>query len=210
MRTIILFDFDGTIADSVYSIFKIVNILAEKYSFTSIHEKDMESYRNETVSNIFKKLHVPLYKLPLLAIDTKQLQSKEIPFIKPIAGIKEALTELKDAGYTLGILTSNGKENVEEFLKRNDLELFEYITSDSSLFGKDKVIKKFMKQNHVTNKEIVYVGDEIRDIEACNKVSVPVIAVTWGFNSKQALIKYKPTYTIDTPSELLPSITTLD
>lgn len=204
MNKIILFDFDGTIADSVQTIFKIFNILAKKYSFTSIEEKDIEDLRGETVSSLFKRLHVPMYKLPLLAIDTKQLQSKEIPFIKPIEGIKDALDELKRAGYTLGILTSNGKENVEDFLKRNDLEVFEYITSDSSLFGKDKVIKKFMKKNSVENNQLIYVGDEIRDVEACKKVPVEVIAVTWGFNSKEALQKFKPDYIIDAPSALLP------
>jgi phosphoglycolate phosphatase len=204
MKKIVLFDFDGTIADSVHSIFKIFNILAKKYSFTPIEEKDIDSLRGETVSSLFKRLHVPMYKLPLLAIDTKQLQSKEIPFIKPIDGIKKALDDLKSAGYTLGILTSNGKQNVEDFLKRNDLEVFEYITSDSSLFGKDTVINKFMKKNTVEKSQLIYIGDEIRDVEACKKISVDIIAVTWGFNSKEALQKFKPNYLIDSPSALLP------
>lgn len=203
MQKVILFDFDGTIADSVPGIYEIFNILAEKYNFTQIQEKDMDELRGEPVTALFKRYKVPLFKMPLLARDTKTLQMERMPFLKPIAGIKAALDVLQKEGYVLGILTSDGKENVESFLQRYKLEIFQYITSDSSLFGKDKVLHRFMKKYAIAKENLVYVGDEIRDVEACKKISVPVIAVTWGFNSKEGLQQYRPNYLIQKPGELV-------
>jgi phosphoglycolate phosphatase-like HAD superfamily hydrolase len=60
-----------------------------------------------------------------------------------------------------------------------------------------------MQQNHLSAEEIVYVGDETRDIEASKKIHVKVIAVSWGFNSREALAKQKPEFLIHKPSELI-------
>jgi phosphoglycolate phosphatase len=203
MQKVILFDFDGTIADSFQVMIKIINTLSEKYKFQQIEEADIEKLRGETISNLFKILHVPFIKLPLLARDTKAMQKKEISNIKPIDGIKESLAELEKAGYALGILTSNGRENVLEFLQKNNLDVFTYFSFDSSLFGKDKVLNKFMKQHNLSKDQVIYVGDEIRDIEASFRAGVSMIAVAWGFNSKEGLLKYRPDYIIDKPGELI-------
>jgi phosphoglycolate phosphatase-like HAD superfamily hydrolase len=47
------------------------------------------------------------------------------------------------------------------------------------------------------------VGDETRDIEAAKKSHIKVIAVSWGFNSRQVLEKYSPDFLIDYPGELI-------
>jgi phosphoglycolate phosphatase len=203
MQKVILFDFDGTIADSFASMVKIINILADKYKFKPLDMHEIDDLRHETIQNLFKKLHVPFLKLPLLAKDTKALQMKEIPDIQPIDGIREALLELEKAGYTLGILTSNGRGNVTEFLKKNNLDVFTYFSFDSSLFGKDKVLKRFLKKHKLTNDQVIYVGDEIRDVEASIRAGITMIAVAWGFNSKEGLVKYSPDYLIEKPEELV-------
>ena len=50
---------------------------------------------------------------------------------------------------------------------------------------------------------VLYVGDEVRDIEAAKKAGIRIAAVTWGYNSKKALEAYKPDYLVTKPEELL-------
>lgn len=202
MQKVILFDFDGTIADSFDSMITIINILAEKYHFRKLQDHEINTLRAENVTTLFKKLNVSLLKLPLLARDTKAMQQKQISSIKPIKGITDALAELRNAGFQLGILTSNGQENVLDFLKKNNIDVFTYFSFDSSLFGKDKMIKRFMKKHKLERDQVIYVGDEIRDIEASINAGIKMIAVTWGFNSKEGLVKYQPDVLIEKPSEL--------
>ena len=54
--------------------------------------------------------------------------------------------------------------------------------------------------------QLFYVGDEVRDVKACRKAGVPVVGVTWGFNSRDALEKSGPSLVVDHPSELLAAI----
>jgi phosphoglycolate phosphatase len=96
---------------------------------------------------------------------------------------------------------------VEAFLTKHDITVFDSLQSDTGLFGKDKAIKKFLRQNAITKERVMYVGDEIRDIQACQKAGVKIIAVTWGFNSREGLEMHHPDFLIDRPSDILRIVT---
>ena len=49
--------------------------------------------------------------------------------------------------------------------------------------------------------EVIYVGDEVRDITGAKNAGVKVIAVAWGYNSRELLEKHKPDFPVDTPQE---------
>jgi HAD superfamily hydrolase (TIGR01549 family) len=147
---------------------------------------------------------ISIFKIPFLLKKIKENLHTEIKYLNPIPGIREALIQLKQEGNQLGILTSNSEENVRLFLKNQDMEeLFSFVYSETTLFSKHKLIRKFMKRNFLSAEEIVYVGDETRDIESSKKINIKAIAVSWGFNSWEVLAKQKPDFLIDKPSELI-------
>ena len=102
----------------------------------------------------------------------------------------------------LGILTSNTQENVKQFLYKNELNFFDFIRTGKSVFGKSHMLNKIIKQRHANKNDVFYVCDEVRDIEAAKKSGIKSIAVTWGYNNKDALIKENPDFLTDTPDEL--------
>ncbi len=204
----IIFDFDGTIADTLPFTYEILKELAKKYKIVDLTPEEFNRYRSKSPIEAIKDYKIPLYKLPFLLREGQQMLEKNISKIGFIAGMKETLKELKNRGYRLGVLSSNSKENIERFLKNHNLRIFDFIHSESNIFGKDKSLKNILKSNNLNKNEVIYVGDEVRDIVACEKVGVDVIAVTWGFNSPQILRKYHPRYLINTPSEILEKIST--
>ena len=183
----IVFDFDGTIADSEQATIKIFNQLSKKFNFEKSGQEIFDEYKIKGAKKLIKTLKVPLREIPALLKQYKEASVKIVQDLKPIKGIDAALKQLKQQGFTLGILTSNSEENVERFLQNNDLLLFDFIYSERSLFGKDKMMRKMMREHQLKTNSVVYVGDEIRDIEAAKKVGMPIIAVTWGFNTHKAL-----------------------
>ncbi len=203
-QKIIIFDFDGTIANSECVLVEIFNRLADEFGYNPLIREDLLKLRNLSSRELLFHSPLPLYKLPFFLKRVKKELNKEISHLQPFTGINESLYHLKNQGYTLGIITSNLAENVQEFLVNNDWEyLFDFVHSSTALFGKDKIINQVVSRNSFSVKQIIYVGDETRDIEAAKKSKVIAIAVSWGFNSPDILAQYNPDYLIHHPHELL-------
>jgi phosphoglycolate phosphatase len=200
----IVFDFDGTIADSLDVAIKISNSIAPEFHCKPIRQEDKEKLRAKKAQEFFKSYGITLFKLPFLALRIRQELAKHITEIKPVKNIEASLRKIKFAGFKLGILTSNSKENVAKFLEKNGFtDIFDFIYTGRNLFGKDKVMRHLFKDKNISQKDIIYVGDETRDIEASQKVGIPIVSVSWGFNSKKPLANLNPDQIADNPAELL-------
>lgn len=201
-KNTVIFDFDGTLADTFTYILLVFKELAEEYDI-NIEGVDVEAMRSLSVMQLLKYFHIPLYKLPFIVLEGQKRMKRYRTKIKPIKGIPDMLRQLKERGYTLGILTSNSAENVEDFLQRHNMHVFDFLLSQNNLFGKDRSLKALMKKYSIDREEAIYVGDEIRDIEACHKVKLDIIAVGWGFNTPRILKTLNPTFLAETPVNIL-------
>jgi len=200
---IILFDFDGTIADTHQMSLKIANQMAEEFHYRSITPDDLEELKNLSSRDVVLRSGVSPLKIPFLLRRFMQELGKHVQSLKPIQGIPDCLKELKESGYSLGIISSNLKDNVVAFLANNDLsEYFDFIYSGSTLFGKYRIINKVVQAENVKPSEVVYIGDETRDINSAKKSKIKVVAVGWGFNSPKILQQYQPDFLILNPEEL--------
>ncbi|ADI64676.1 HAD-IA family hydrolase [Trichormus azollae] len=203
-QKVIIFDFDGTIADTVEALVSIANRLAIEFDYIQITPNELTLLRNLTSREIIRYSGVSLLKIPFLFKKVKSELKNKITELEPISGVKEALIELNQKGYRLGVITSNSQENVTEFLRFHNLNyLFEFLYSGVTIFGKTTIINNVLRQKQLKPETVIYVGDETRDIEAAKKANIKVIAVSWGFNSPEALAKQNPDFLIHHPSELL-------
>ena len=60
-----------------------------------------------------------------------------------------------------------------------------------------------MRQYHCSKSDAIYIGDEIRDIQAARSISIRIVSVGWGFNAPIALINKQPDLLITKPQALL-------
>jgi len=203
MTKVIIFDFDGTLADTIDILLSITNRLSAEFGFKSATKEELAQLSNLNSWQILQYSGISIFKFPLLIRRLKAELHSELPHIQLFPGIKEVLLELKKRGFQLGIITSNSRENVWTSLETNGLQgIFTFIYSGST-FGKHKVINKWLRRENINPEQVVYVGDEIRDIDAAKKTGIKVIAVGWGFNSPQALAAQNPNFLIERPQELI-------
>jgi HAD superfamily hydrolase (TIGR01549 family) len=198
----LIFDFDGTIADTLSAIVRLVNEHAKEINIKPLDETDVDELRGMSNLDIIKKYKVPLLKVPYLVLRAQKELNHRIGEMSLFPGVKELVFDLKRRGIRLGILTSNSRENVQKFLKAHDLDVFDFIHAEQNFFGKNWALLHLLKKFNLKKEEVIYVGDEVRDIEACQKVSVPVIAVSWGFHRRKLLQDKLPTYLVDSPDEI--------
>ncbi|MBW4475225.1 MAG: HAD hydrolase-like protein [Stenomitos rutilans HA7619-LM2] len=200
---VIIFDFDGTIADSFNAVFNISNRLADEFGYPHTALEDVHKLKSLSSREILRRSNVPFFKLPFLLRRLRIELNREIAGLQPIPGIIDALLELKHQGHHLGIVTSNSRQNVIAFLKAQAMdELFDFIDSGLTLFGKGRIIQQILRQNRIDPATAIYVGDETRDVEAARKIGIKVISVCWGFNSCEVLAAQKPDALILEPAEL--------
>lgn len=210
MIEVIIFDFDGTLADTIDILLSITNRLSLEFGFKSATKEQLAQLSNLTSWEILRYSGISIFKFPLLIRRLKAELRGEISHIQLFPGIKEVLQELKNRGFQLGIITSNSRENVLASLETNGLQnTFDFIYSGTT-FGKHKVINRWLKQQRIFPEQVVYVGDEIRDIDAARKTRIKVIAVGWGFNSYSALAVHNPDFLIESPQELIGAIDNLN
>lgn len=207
---VIIFDFDGTIADSFDAVLQITNRLAREFGYAPASPEEIKRYQNLNSREILRQSQIPFYQLPFLLRRLKQEMRQDIDTLKPIGGIREALLTIKAQGHTLGIVTSNTEENVRRFLRSHQLDpIFDFLHSGVTLFGKGRTIQRLLRQNHLNPDSVVYVGDETRDIEAARAIKIRVIAVGWGFNSALALSEAQPDDLVLCPQDLVQAIAAL-
>jgi phosphoglycolate phosphatase len=200
---LLIFDFDGTIADTFDAGVTILNKLAGEFGFHALQPKDLERVRDMRTLQLMKFLDIPTRKMSRIARRGSEELHACIHSIQPLPGMPEALRELQALGYSLGIITSNTELNVQIFLKNHDLELFDFVRCSSKLLGKARMIRSVIRRQHVRAADIVFVGDETRDIDAAKKAGIRIAAVTWGYNSQRSLEAMRPDYVFNNPSELV-------
>ncbi|MEX1119290.1 MAG: HAD-IA family hydrolase [Terrimicrobiaceae bacterium] len=199
----IIFDFDGTIGDTLEVGLEIANLLAGEFGFRRLEGEDVAKARNMRTAQLLKFLQVPTRKLRKISMRGTAELHQRMHEIQPLPGVPEVVRELHARGYRLGIVTSNTAENVRIFLRQHDLELFAFIRSSSKLLGKAREIRKALKEAGAARHEVLFVGDETRDIEACQKVKIRIAAVEWGYNTPESLTLLKPEYQCSDPQSLL-------
>lgn len=202
---LLLWDFDGTLADSLTIALDIYNRMAAEKKFRPI--TDPHAVRNMGMREFLKAHGISFHKVPFVFsafLKEFRAQAREITLFP---GVAEVLNTFSGRDILQGIVSSNSSEAIRQCLQANTVEtLFQYVSGTSGIFGKEKRIGTALKKLNVAAQDVLYIGDEIRDIEAARAAGIDVAAVTWGLNSKVALAKHNPTFLVSTPDELLKTL----
>lgn len=198
----VIFDFDGTLANTLDLVARIYNENAHNYGSLPIDMEDLSEYRKLGYKKAMKKAKIRWTVLPRLVLFVSREMKKHMDEVKPYAGVVEVLNDIQKQGVSIGVLTSNDGALVHDYLIKNNFPIFDFIVSEKTMFGKEKALKKIMKRHSLVRSRVVYVGDEPRDITASNKAGIKVIGVTWGVGGREGLMSSPPDWLVDTPLQL--------
>jgi phosphoglycolate phosphatase len=197
----LLFDFDGTLVDSRAVAFDILNEVAIRHGYPPIRHSEMAVLSRLPLKERLRQYGVPVYKVPKLALELRRRYGERLAHVPVYRGMVPVIREL-NRKYRMSILSSNEPESIRHVLRTAGLELFDPIDASFNLFGKSAKIKSFLRKTGCARQELLYIGDELRDVEASREAGVRCVAVSWGFDSRELLKQGGPNFLIDRPEEL--------
>lgn len=205
----IVFDCDGTLLDTISDLTNAVNFALQ--SVNAPMQTDVDTLG--MVGNGIKKLverSLPDNKKELFDVAFKKFKEyyndHYDDFTKPYQGIPETLQILKEKGYVLLLVSNKNTLFLEKLYNK-----FFYDTISVSL-GETEGLKSkpapdmveyVLKKVGIDKKDAVYVGDSDVDIQTAKNSGLDCISVSWGFKTREDLIKYGANIIIDAPQELL-------
>ncbi|HKU43145.1 MAG TPA: HAD-IA family hydrolase [Polyangiales bacterium] len=201
-----IFDFDGTVADTLQPMLRVLNGLAGEFGYRPADPEEIELLRGMAPTEVAKRLGVSWHKLPRIVTRAREELAHSMPDVKPFDGVADALAELRRGGLRVGLLTSNNRANVQLFLDRHPLEL-DFISTGSGLWTKHRRLARVLHREKLAREHAAYVGDEVRDIDAARKLGMRAVAVSWGYTKPQLLEENAPDRLVRSPAELVAALT---
>ena len=199
----LVFDLDGTLADSLSAALAVYNELADEHGLRPVAPEDVPALRHLDAGKLMKHLGLSKLKAPAVLLQGRRLMRARIADVPLVEGIPGALEALRPRASRFGVLTSNSTENARAFLAARGLEdLFDFVSSSSKLSGKAKNLRSICRTFSIDPRRLTYVGDETRDVKAARKAGCRSAAVTWGFNSPEALAARFPDHLLHRPADL--------
>ncbi len=189
---LVVFDFDGTLADSFDWLMRALNEIAPRYRFRPIAPGERDHLRELPARAVLRHLGVTWWKLPAVAQALRRRMTEEVGDIRLFPGVGSMLRELEEAGLALGIASSNAGRNVRLVLGPENLRRVRYLECGAALHGKRARLRRILRAARVAPTAAIYIGDEIRDIEAARGLGMAAGVVLWGYNSAAALRGHGP------------------
>ena len=201
MEKVVMFDFDGVIADSLQQVRTFVNKHCEKVGLCWFTKR--VNFTNLFDGNFYEqavKFGFPASKIDGFISDYLHEFNSEIDSISIFPEMKELIEKVAENS-TVYIITSSITSVVSgKIEKENILNIREVIGADME---KSKVKKiQRVKLLH-PGAEYFYIGDTTGDIREAKKAKVESVAVSWGYHSRKKLLRVKPDFIADSPAELL-------
>lgn len=200
---VVIFDFDGTLADSGDWFLGLAGHLAERYKFRKVSPDEVEQLRGQSSRSVIKYLGIPRWKIPAIARYLHQLLAQQTDRIALFDGVPEMIHRLHEAGVRLALVTSNAEANARAILGPEIAARFDQFECGASLFGKARLYRRVLKRARVKGAEAICIGDETRDMVSARKAGVPGGAVLWGYANHEALAATEPAQFFTTPAEVL-------
>lgn len=192
MYDCILFDFDGTVFDTVEGITKSVRYALNKVGI----DAELESLRCFAGPPLVDKF-MEVYGFDRAAAEQATLDFRER--YNPIGlneccvfpGIKELLEKLHAAGKTVGLATSKPQELAEELLRRESMTgLFPVICGsrpDGNNSAKWQVVQRAMEICGAAKENTILVGDTKYDVAGAHRVGIACVGVRYGYAAEGEL-----------------------
>ena len=211
MKTFAIFDFDGTLFDSVEDVMICLNGALAKHGFPTLNHEEYINRLGGNVDQIVSLIlkdkntaqNIEIVKETYEGLYEASPKENTLPF----EGIKELLLELQERNVPLAINSNRGVDSISYFVDKLLSEI-DFVAiegygldcpSKPDSCGVERICRKF----DVAKDDLIYVGDSSTDIKTAQNAEVDCLIVNWGYGFPQDYKNEYPLEVIENPSQIL-------
>ena len=206
--THIIFDLDGTLTDNTHGIGKSLQYALKKMQLDGYSDEILKNFIGPPLQQCFKTNFGLNEKQTAMAVDyfREYYGEKGWSDNVPYPGVNELLEELHRTGKQIYVATAKLEKFARMILHKFGLDIYLNDIQGADYSGnhsKAKLIQQIMDRNRIQPSDhVVMIGDTLFDIEGARETEIAVIAVGYGFGSKEELLARNPDFFAEDIDEL--------
>lgn len=205
-KQLIIFDWDGTLMNSIALITEAMHHAGEQYGLVTTDEavksiiglsliKGIQILYPQATAEQHQGIvhHYGEYYIP---------KSGNTPFF---TGIETMLQKLKQQGKQLAVATGKKRIGLQRVLDSSGSEHYFVMTrcaDESGSKPNPQMLLDILAYTKQSIENAIFIGDSVYDIEMANAIGMDSIAVNYGCEQADVLARHHPTYQVDTPEQL--------
>jgi phosphoglycolate phosphatase len=219
MIKLIIFDLDGTLADTIFDIRDGLNGMLTEYGFHLVNKEQTLSFINNGALELVRRsLPVKHQGDDEYVKEAKRVYERYYSkcynnMTAEYEGCSNALKTLANSGVHLAVLSNKQDEFVKKIVEKLFSDIpFEFVLGQSDKFPTKPdptSIHYIMNELGVSGNETVLVGDSNVDMLTAKNAGVIPLGVSWGYRPKEILIELGARHILSSPSEFAEIISIL-
>jgi len=199
-QPLILFDFDGVVADSLEVFFATFASVCGELGYVRLTSREvfLSLFEGNAIFGLIRR-GFTLRKLRQLGEQFKPRIEEANNQVEPFADMPEVLRDLAKR-HPVYVITSNNTDAIVSFLRKHNIE------GIVDVIGSDKETSKVKKIKAVAGRHPgrtpYYIGDTKGDMTEARKAGAIPVAVSWGWHTVEKLMEGRPAHVVDTPRSL--------
>lgn len=211
MKKLAIFDFDGTLVDSVHDVIICFNEALTICDFPTLTREEyldcLGGNIDEIISLILKDNNTAENIEMLRKTYEKIYYSSKNDLTCPFPGVHELLKSLMDKGILLAINSNRKNDSLQIYSDRffSDIDFLAIEGHNPDYPSKPSpcAVQRIMEKCNVTKDECIYIGDSITDIRTAQNAEIDCLLVTWGYGRDDAFESDYPLDVVDEAFQII-------
>jgi phosphoglycolate phosphatase-like HAD superfamily hydrolase len=185
----LIFDFDGTLADSFELVLDVAHELTGARRRTP---EEVEELRQLPLLTAVRRMGVRWWMIPRMWIVFRRHMYGRMHEVHLFPGIPKLMSELSEAGHQLLVLSSNREDNVRACLRAHGVEQCFQGIYHGNVMLKAGALRRIMRRSGASFDNAYYIGNEVLDVVAAHRAGMKAVAVTWSGQDNKRLKLAQP------------------
>lgn len=205
---LLIFDWDGTLADSIGRIVEAMNRSAVACGYLERDEAAIKGIIGLSLAEAISVLYPALDEQQVAAFRQQYADVYKALDVEPsplFPGVRESLQAFREQGYKLAVATGKARRGLDRVLQSNGwAEFFDITRAADEAQGKPHplMLEQILAHCQVTADQALMIGDSAFDLQMATNAGIDSVAVGYGALPLSALRAFKPTLAIERFSEL--------